>query len=131
MRRLLDPRIQATCRVLWCIAWLLVAAALLMPLSVATPHRSDLVAHFLTFGLMAFGAVSFCRQPLRLFGLTLLTMAGAAALEFAQQFSPYRTFDLIDMIANMLGTLTGYGLALAMLVLVIRPAGAALRAARG
>lgn len=131
MRRLLDPRIQAICRVLWCVAWLLVAAALLMPLPVAAPYGSDLVAHFGTFGLMAFGAVSFCRQPLRLLGLMLLTMAGAAALELAQQFSPYRTFDLVDMTANMLGALTGYALALAMLVLIIRPAGAALRAARG
>jgi VanZ family protein len=131
MRRLLDPRIQATCRVLWCVAWLLVAAALLMPLPMSAPGRSDLVAHFAIFGLMALGAVSFCHQPVRLLGLTLLTMAGAAALEFAQQLSPYRTFDLIDMTANMLGALTGYALALAMLVLFIRPADAALRAARG
>jgi VanZ family protein len=129
MRRLLDPRIRAICFALWCVAWLLVAIALLMPLPVAAPSRSDLVAHFATFGLMALGAVGFCHQPLRLFGLTFLTMAGAAALEFAQLLSPYRSFDLVDMIANMLGALCGYGLALALLVLIIRPADAALRGA--
>ena len=131
MRRLLDPRIRAIFLVLWCVAWLLVAIALLMPLPVAPPGRSDLVAHFATFGIMALGAVGFCRQPLRLLGLTLLTMAGAAALEFAQLLSPYRSFDVADLVANLSGALTGYLLGLALLVLVIRPADAALRGARG
>jgi VanZ family protein len=131
MRRLLDPRIRATCLVLWCVAWLLVAVGLLMPVPVSTPGRFDLVAHFAIFGIMAFGAVGFCRQPVQLLGLTFLTMAGAAALEFAQHLLPYRSFDLVDLAANTLGALTGYTLALAVLVLVIRPADAALRGARG
>jgi VanZ family protein len=131
MRRLLDPRIRATCLVLWCVAWLLVAVALLMPVPMATPDRSDLVAHFATFGLMALGAVGFCRQPIQLLGLTFLTVAGAATLELAQYVLPYRSFDFADLAANTLGALTGYALALAVLVLVIRPADAALRGARG
>jgi VanZ family protein len=131
MRRLLDPRIRATCLVLWCVAWLLVAVALLVPVPVAAPEGSDLVAHFTIFGLMALGAVGFCRQPVQLLGLTVLTMAGAAALEFAQYLLPYRSFDLVDLVANTLGALTGYALALIVLVLIIRPADAALRGARG
>ena len=130
MRRLFDHRVQTACRVLWCLAWLLVAVALLMPVSIAAPHRFDLVAHFAIFGVMAIGAVTFCHRPLRLFGLTLLTMTGAAILEVAQLLSPYRTFDLVDMAFNMLGALTGYGLALLLLVLLLRPAEAP-SAARG
>ena len=131
MRRLLDRRIQTMCFVAWCAAWLLVAAILLMPVPVSSPHRFDLVVHFGTFGLMAFGAVSFARQPLKLVALTLLTITGAAALECAQHFAPYRSFDLLDMTVNMLGALTGCALALAVLVLIIHPADAAPRAARG
>ena len=35
---------------------------------------------------------------------------------------PYRTFDLIDAVANGLGAFAGYGAALLVLFLVIRPA---------
>jgi VanZ family protein len=80
---------------------------------------------------MALGAVGFCRQPIQLLGLTFLTVAGAAILELAQYVLPYRSFDFADLAANTLGALTGYALALAVLVLVIRPADAALRGARG
>jgi VanZ family protein len=35
---------------------------------------------------------------------------------------PYRTFDVLDMAANTLGAMVGYGGAMAVLLLVIRPA---------
>ena len=46
----------------------------------------------------------------------------ATALEFAQKLVPYRTFDLVDAAANGLGAFAGYGAALLVLLLVIRPA---------
>ena len=86
-------------------------------------HRTDLVAHFLLFGAMAFGAVGFSRRPGQLACLALATVALGAALEFAQKLVPYRTFDVIDAVANGVGALAGY--AAALLVLTCDPAGRA------
>ena len=116
---------------LWCVAWLVVAALLLAPLSspVDVSH-ADLVAHFLLFGCLAFGAVGFSHSGAELTLLLLVTIAGGIALEFAQGQVPYRTFDILDMAANSLGAMVGYGAALTVLQLVIRPAADAHRADR-
>jgi VanZ family protein len=110
------------CAGLWGAAWLGVAAGLLLPAAVATPDRTDLVAHFLLFGAMAFGAVGFSRRPGQLACLALATVALGVALEFAQKLVPYRTFDVIDAVANGVGALVGYAGALLVLYFVIRPA---------
>jgi hypothetical protein len=121
-RLLFDRRGQLVCVGLWGAAWLGVAAALLLPAAVAGPNRADLVAHFLLFGAMAFGAVGFSRRPGQLACLALVTVALGAALEFAQKLVPYRTFDVIDAVANGMGALAGYAAALLVLYYVIRPA---------
>jgi VanZ like family len=121
-RLLFDRKGQLVCAGVWGAAWLGVAAALLLPAAVAAPDRTDLVAHFLLFGAMAFGAVGFSRRPGQLACLALTTVALGAALEFAQQFVPYRTFDVIDAVANGVGALAGYAVALLVLYYVIRPA---------
>jgi VanZ like family len=121
-RLLFDRRGQLVCAGLWGAAWLGVAAALLLPAAVATPDRTDLVAHFLLFGAMAFGTVGFSRRPGQLACLALATVALGAALEFAQKVVPYRTFDVSDAVANGVGALAGYVAALLVLYCVIRPA---------
>ena len=121
-RLLFDPRAKLACAALWSVAWLGVAAALLLPLGVPTPGRTDLVGHFFTFGAMAFAAVGFSRRPGQLACLALATIALGTGLEFAQKLVPYRTFDAIDGLANAFGALTGYGAALLVLFFVIRPA---------
>jgi VanZ family protein len=128
MARLFDPRTRRMFAVLWVLAWLGVAALLLSPLPAAGPTHSDLVAHFLLFGGMAFATVSFSRRAGQLAGLTLATVVGATALELAQELVPYRTFDLIDAAANALGATSGFALALTVLVLWIRPADPTRRA---
>ena len=128
MARLFDPRTRRILAVLWGLAWLGVAAALLSPLPAAGPAHSDLVAHFLLFGGMAFATVSFSHRAGQLTGLTLATVAGATALELAQELVPYRTFDLIDAAANALGASSGFALALIVLLLWIRPADPTRRA---
>ena len=129
MARLFDPRNRRMFAALWALAWLGVAALLLSPLPVAPPSRFDLVAHFVIFGGMAFAAVGFSRRAGQLAGLTLVTIAGATALEFAQQLVPYRTFDLVDAAVNALGATFGFALALTVLLLWIRPADQMRRAA--
>jgi hypothetical protein len=121
-RLLFDRRTKLVCAGLWGMAWLGAAAALLLPLGVSTPGRSDLVGHFMLFGSLAFGAVGFSRQAGQLAWLALTTVALGTALEFAQNLVPYRTFEPIDAVANGVGALAGYGAALLILRFVIRPA---------
>jgi VanZ family protein len=130
MRRLLfDHRVRRICAGLWAIAWLGVAALLLLPLGVAAPGRGDLVGHFLLFATMAFAAVGFSRRPGQLAWLALVTVALGTALELAQGFVPYRSAELADAVADAAGGLAGYGAALLVLYLVIRPAEPRVRAA--
>ena len=115
-------KIRPLLAALWATAWVGVAALLLLPMPVAAPDRSDLVAHFLLFAGMAFGAIGFSRRARQLAGLALLTIAGGTALELAQQLVAYRSFDPVDAAANVLGALSGYALAVIVLVLWLRPA---------
>ena len=121
-RLLFDRRARRVCVAVWLVAWLVAAAALLLPLGISTPDRSDLVVHFMLFASLAFSAIGFSRRPGQLTCLALATIALATTLEFAQKLVPYRTFDLIDAAANGLGAFAGYGAALLVLFLVIRPA---------
>jgi VanZ family protein len=128
-RLLLDRPARALCGLLWIAAWGLVATLLLTPLPVAPPPGGDLVAHFLLFGTMAFGAVGFSRRPGQLASLALATVALGIALEYAQGFVPTRYTETADAVANGAGALAGYAVALLVLHLVIRPAEPRLRAA--
>jgi VanZ family protein len=114
---------------LWCAGWLVVSGLLLLPVRVPAAIGSDLVAHFALFAAMAFATVTFCHDPLRLTGLAVLTLAGGTMLEVAQGLVPYRTFDLVDAIANTIGVGVGYLAALVVLYLVIRPTRPRLRQA--
>jgi VanZ family protein len=128
-RLLFDPRIRLICAALWGVAWLVVVALLLLPLGVAGPRGSDLVAHFFVFGTMAFAAVGFSRRPRQLAWLAGLTIALGATLEYAQSFVPYRTSEVADAVANGVGGVVGFAAALLALYLVIRPAEPRLGAA--
>ena len=122
MHRWLPTRIRPLLAALWAAAWVGVAGLLLLPMPVAAPDRSDLLAHFLLFAGMAFGAIGFSRRARQLAGLALLTIVGGAALELAQQLVAYRSFDPVDAAANVLGAISGYALAVIVLVLWLRPA---------
>jgi VanZ like family len=121
-RLLFDRKAMRLCARLWGGAWIGVALALLLPLGVPAPGRTDLLWHFLLFGVMAFATVGFSRRPGQLACLALATIACATALEYAQGLVPYRTFDPIDAVANSAGALAGYVAALLVLYYVIRPA---------
>jgi VanZ family protein len=130
MRLLLDPRVRRALFGLWCVAWLVVAALLLLPLrSPMSVSFSDLIAHFALFAGLAFGIVGFSRRGTEMSLLAVATVAGGIALEFAQGLVATRTFDILDMAANTLGAMVGYAGALTVLLLVIRPAAEAQAAA--
>jgi len=122
MHRSFAAKIRPLLAALWATAWVGVAALLLLPMPVAAPDRSDLVAHFVLFAGMAFGAIGFSRRASQLAGLALLTILCGIALELAQKLVAYRSFDPIDAAANVLGAMSGYALAVIVLVLWLRPA---------
>lgn len=121
MHRFHRPQVQRLCLTLWGIGWLVIAILLLVPLSSPGPSGSDLLAHVVLFGAMAFAAVTFCHHAGRLLLLALLTIGVATALEFAQGLVPYRSFDLLDLLADAIGCAFGYAAALIVLYLAIRP----------
>ena len=127
-RLLFDRKVRLLCALSWGAAWVVVAALLLMPLNVQAPPGSDLVAHFVLFGSMAFAAVGFSHRPGQLAWLALATIALGVGLEYAQGFVPTRYSEAADAMANGVGALFGYAIALLVLYFVIRPADPRLRA---
>lgn len=121
MRLLALPAVRRCCLGLWCLSWLGVSALLLSPIGAPAIARVDLLAHATLFGTMALATVTFCRRPLDLILLTLLTILAGGGLEWAQSFVPYRTFDPLDAIANTVGAAFGFGVALCLLIFLIRP----------
>jgi VanZ family protein len=129
MQLLLDDRIRKTLFALWCVAWLVVAGLMLAPLtSPVDVSHADLVVHFLVFACLAFATVGFSRRGAELTLLAAATIAGGVTLELAQGLVPHRTVDILDMAANTLGVMVGYGGALTVLLLLIRPAAEARQA---
>ena len=123
MRLLLNYRVRRTLFGLWCVAWLVVAVLMLAPLrSPLDVSHGDLIAHFAVFACLAFATVGFSHRGTELTLLALATVAGGVALEFAQGLVPHRTVDILDMAADTLGVMVGYGGALTVLLLLIRPA---------
>lgn len=117
MRFFNDPRWQLIAFAFWCLGWAVVSAALLAPVDVPAPARSDLVVHGMLFAAMALAAVSFCPRPAKLFLAALFTLGAGIALEFAQALVPYRHFDVLDAIANSAGSALGFAGALVILYL--------------
>jgi VanZ family protein len=127
---LFRPELRRLCAGLWALAWVVVALLLLLPMPVAAPERSDLLAHFLIFAVLAFAAVSFSRSTGQLAVMALVTVAGGTLLEAAQKLAPSRSFDLTDAAANALGAGAGLVLALVVLGWLIGPADPARRGGR-
>jgi VanZ family protein len=123
MPMLFDRQVRAVLLGLWGLAWVIIAFLMLAPLHSPLPvSHGDLIAHFLCYGFLAFTAVGFSQRTIELTLFAVLTVAGGIALELAQGLVPYRTVDVLDMAANALGAMAGYGGAMVVLLLWIRPA---------
>jgi VanZ family protein len=79
--------------------------------------QNDKLAHFLLYGIASFiGHKATNRRHLQWLRWSVPLFPGLFALftvgeELVQQFSPYRTLDLIDLLASFIGIAIGYGLA--------------------
>lgn len=100
---------------IWCLSWPAIAIALLMPLPINFAVRSDLLAHFLLFAVMAASVIAFSRRRRQVILLAVLSITNGVALELAQAYVPGRTFDAADAIANIIGGIAGCLGALAVL----------------
>ncbi len=114
------------------IGWALVGAILWLSLTPQPPHvdfeQSDKVGHFIAYGglmfykvghFIAYGSLMFwfCQ----LYRNTKTRVAYAAgfiamgiAIEFLQRATGYRSFEVMDMVANAIGVLLGWAAALAL-----------------
>jgi VanZ family protein len=94
------------------IAWLLVATVIvvsLVRLGVQIPgQQGDKVGHILTYATLMFwfGQI-YVRAPTKLLIATALALMGVA-LEIAQGFTSYRSFEYADMAANATGVMIGW-----------------------
>ncbi|HEY0666262.1 MAG TPA: VanZ family protein [Gallionella sp.] len=95
--------------------WLLVGLVLYLSLMPSPPEplpfpHADKLEHGIAYAALA---LWFCqlhpRLQARMTVLALLVAMGVA-VEFMQEWSGYRYFDIRDMLANSLGVAIGYGL---------------------
>lgn len=102
----------------WLLLWALAIVAVIAvclgppPQLPELPDNSDKIEHFLTYVLLAFGAVQLfaTRRALVFAGLGLVLLG--VGIEFAQgAFTVDRSADPLDALANTLGVLTGLSFA--------------------
>ena len=93
----------------------MVAAIVWLSLTPSPPQvdfeQSDKLGHLLAYGTLMFWFCQLYAAEARLgYGVGFVAMG--IALEFAQSATGHRSYDLLDMAANALGVLLGWGAAL-------------------
>lgn len=98
-------------RAVWLtLGWVMVAAVVWGSLTPAPPSAgNDKLGHFAVYGVLMFW---FAQLYLRRLAWAAGFIALGIALEFAQGWLGYRSFELYDMLANALGVLLGWAGAL-------------------
>ena len=101
------------------IGWALVAIIWWLSLTPQPPHidfeQSDKVGHFLAYGGTMFWFCLLYRVPRTrlLYAIGLIAMG--VAIEYIQRWTGYRSFEVYDMVADALGVVLGWAVALAVL----------------
>jgi len=97
------------------IGWLLVLAVTvlsLIPVEADLSEGRDKWSHWLAYGsLMLWFSMLHTRQMTRVW-IALSLVAMGVLIEFLQGQTGYRSFDVHDMVANALGVLSGWVVAL-------------------
>lgn len=105
---------------LWC-GWVLVVSYVFIAVAAVIPYGSkaqtvvvasmglDKILHFVGFGCMAFLALGAGRglKFWKRAALVLLVVLFGVLIEFIQYYLPYRTFNPIDIFANVCGVVFG------------------------
>jgi VanZ family protein len=94
------------------LGWTWVAAIVWLSLMPSPPTidlaQGDKLGHFLAYGGLMFWFCQLYPTPRARLGYALGFAALGVALEFAQRTLGYRTYELIDMLANALGVGLGW-----------------------
>lgn len=99
------------------LGWVMVAAIVWLSLTPSPPKLDvsfgDKLGHFAAYGgLMFWFCQLYARRATRI-GYALGFAAMGIGLEFAQGATGYRSFEYSDMLANAVGVLLGWAVALA------------------
>jgi VanZ family protein len=92
------------------IVWLSLTPS---PPQVEVAH-GDKLGHFASYGLLMFWFARLHVSKWAQVGYAVAFAAMGISLEFAQGQLGYRTFEILDMVANALGVLVGWAAALAV-----------------
>ena len=103
-------------RPLWiAVGWAMVAAVVWLSLTPSPPkvdfEQSDKVGHLLAYGALMFWFAQLYARRARVLCAAGFVLMGIG-LEFAQGALGYRTPEGLDMLANTLGVVAGWGAAL-------------------
>lgn len=103
-------------RLLWLVAgWMLVLLLIclsLVPGPAAPPAtQGDKFMHVFAYAALMSWFANLYPAPARRIGMAAGFIALGIALEFAQRWTGYRTFDIADMAANAAGVVAGWWVA--------------------
>ena len=110
------PHFSRHARWLWRLAgWLLVAIVVwlsLTPEPISLPvTAADKLEHAVAYAVLMAWFSNLHETAARRAGLAAALIALGVALEFAQRWTGYRTFEVTDMLAGAAGVITGWLLA--------------------
>jgi VanZ family protein len=98
------------------IGWTLVGVIWWLSLTPQPPHvdfqQSDKVGHFLAYGGTMFWFCMLYRRPRTRLAYAVAFIGMGIAIEFAQGATGYRNFEVMDMVADALGVVLGWAVAL-------------------
>jgi len=105
-------------RLLVAIGWALVGVILWLSLTPQPPHvdfeQSDKVGHFIAYGSLMFWFCQLYRSTRTRVAHAAAFIAMGIAIEFLQRATGYRSFEVMDMVADAIGVLLGWAAALAL-----------------
>ena len=100
------------------LGWAWAATIVWLSLTPSPPkvdvEYSDKLGHFAAYGLLMFWFTRLYVRRVTRAAYAVLFVAMGIGLEFLQAQLGYRTYDVVDMVANSLGVLLGWAAALAL-----------------
>jgi VanZ family protein len=110
---------RAVRRAFLIVGWGLVGVIWWLSFTPQPPHvdfeQSDKVGHFVAYGGLMFWFCVLYRQPRARLAYAIGFIAMGIAIEYIQGRTGYRSFEVYDMVADALGVLLGWAVALAVL----------------
>ena len=111
-------------RILVALGWTWAGAIVWLSVTPSPPTvdfaESDKLGHFIAYGVLMFWfSMLYLKRASRI-AYAAGFIAMGIGLEFVQGWLGYRTYEVLDMVANAIGVLLGMALALAMSRIMVR-----------